>query len=159
MSDVDSSLHFGHVCLQLPSEFLLGKPVNVSLLPLHFLYPLCFFSFTSLAACVLSDFTWWENRAESYETPTLPWLFLSVISPRIIIWKSTPQLSHFPGIWQSWNARRSRLGWALQSPSWSIFPPKCHLSCSWQANAATEETSEGLLNTKPPSSAAEAAAV
>lgn len=94
---------FGYVCLQLPSEFLLGEPVKVSLLPLYPLYLLCFFNFTSLTTCVLGDFTWWENQAESFETPTLPWLllffsFLS-FSPRIIIWKSTPQLSHFPGIW------------------------------------------------------------
>lgn len=134
MSDVDSSPRFGHICLQLLSEFLLREPLKVSLLPLYFLYPLLQFDF-------LCEFTCWEKGEQSDETLTLPWPFLlfsfpAVISARIIIWKSTPQLSHFPGIWLCGletlegaglvGLCKARAGECIYSP----LPPKCHLSCS-----------------------------
>lgn len=123
MSDVDSSSSFGHVCLQLLSEFLLGEPVKVSLLPLYFLYPFCFFNFTSPPLC---DFTQWENWAESYEPPTLPWLLLFFSFCHLA---SNHHLEIHPTIKsfsrnlapQSRNTRRSRSGWAVQIQSWRVF--------------------------------------
>lgn len=47
------------------------------------------------------DYTCWEKGACPCETPTLTAASssLSLTLPQIIIWKGTPQLSHFSGIW------------------------------------------------------------
>lgn len=149
MSDVDSSLHFGHVCLQLPSESPLEEPVKVSPLPL------CFLPFNSTSPPALRPHSFHLMRKSSSHmrlppSPGFSFSPLSVISPRIIIWKSTPQLSHFPGIWL--RGREMLDGAGLVGPELGCIyyplPPKCHLSCSWQSKAALAETSEGLLATK-----------
>ncbi len=101
-----------------------GIPAS-SLFPLS---PLCFFSSPSPTVCVLSNFTYWENRAESCEPPNLSWLFLSFSFCHLA---SNHHLKIHPTIksfsrnlaLQSWNARRSRSGWAVQIQSWSVFTP------------------------------------
>lgn len=134
MSDVDSSPRFGHICLQLSSDFFAGGT--------------CEGIFLSVNSPVGKRE---DNQMRLLPCPDFFFSFLTVISPRIIIWKSTPQLSHFPGIWLCGRETldgaglvglwKARAGECIYSP----LPPKCHLSCSWQTNAAPEETSEGLL--------------
>ena len=94
MSDVDGSPRSGHVCLQLLSEFLLGEPVRVSRPPLDLLSSPSVSSPLPLSELVSSVIS-------PVEPPPAPpfFSFLSGNLPRIIIWKSTPELSHFPGIW------------------------------------------------------------
>lgn len=120
MPDADSSPHFGHVCLQLPSEcFSLGQPATASPLPLCFLYPLPFLQlYLQRPKAIPPDEKKKKHRGESHETPTLPWLtrlpFLFFLSfrPGIIIWKSTPTIKSFSRNLapRSRKARRSRSG-------------------------------------------------
>lgn len=140
------------VCLQLLSEFLLGQPVKVSLLHLYFLYPPCFFIFTSLRK---------SSRVIRNSHPALAAYFCHLATNHHL--EIYPTIKSFsrnlaPRLW---NARWSRSGWAVQSQSWSVctLPPQCHLSCFWRTNATPQETSEVRLVTKPPSSPAGAAAV
>ena len=153
MPDVDSSPHFGQVCRQLPSEFFFtgatcdGIPAS------------SWFSLSSSVSPALPPEAFRpdvkKNQGESHETPTLPWLprlpfffsFLSVISPsKSSFGNLPPQLSHFPGIWLRGRERLDRAGLvgAVQTPgpekrSYSPLPPKCHLSCSRQTDAALGE--------------------
>lgn len=62
---------------------------------------------------------------QSYETPTLPWLLLFF---SFCHFASNHHLEIYPTIKsfsrnlapRSWNARRSRSGWAVRSQSWSV---------------------------------------
>lgn len=123
--DVECSQPFGP--LQLLSWVLAGETCRCTS-SLCILYPLCLSSLPlSHGVHLLRN----SSPGDSRPIPTVSCCHFAT-SDHLEIHPTIKSFSRNPAL-QTWNARQSLSGWAVQSQSWTVYrlPPQRHLSSSW----------------------------